>query len=87
MPPPVMLQTITSSIAPSPQLEFHLGWSHHDCPDHEDGKRPDGMSLVPWSSCRPLVWDAACPDTFATSYRGLATSGAGSVAASAEEKH
>ena len=51
-----------------------------------DGKRPDGMSLVPWSLGRPLVWDATCPDTFAASYRGLATSGAGSVAASAEEK-
>ena len=35
------------------------------------------MSLVPWSLGRPLVWDATCPDTFATSYRGLATSGAG----------
>ena len=44
------------------------------------------MSLVPWSLGRPLVWDATCPDTFAASYRGLATSGAGSVAASAEEK-
>ena len=51
-----------------------------------DGKRPDGMSLVPWSMGRLLVWDATCPDTFAISYRGLATSGAGSVAASAERK-
>ena len=42
-----------------------------------NGKRPDGMSPVPWSLGRPLVWDATCPDTFATSYRGLATSGAG----------
>ena len=23
-----------------------------------DGKRPDGKSLVPWESGRPLVWDA-----------------------------
>ena len=51
-----------------------------------DGKRPDGMSLVPWSSGRPLVWDATCCDTYAASYRGLATSEAGCVAASSEEK-
>ena len=51
-----------------------------------DGKRPDGMSLAPWSSGRLLVWDAICPDTFAVSYRGQATIGAGCVAASAEER-
>ena len=44
------------------------------------------MSLVPWCSGRPLVWDATCPDTFAVSYRGQATSGAGCVAAYAEER-
>ena len=44
------------------------------------------MSLVPWSSGRLLVWDATCRDTFAASYRGLATNGAGCVPASSEEK-
>ena len=44
------------------------------------------MSLTPWSSGRPLVWDATCPDTFAVSYRGQVTNGAGCVAASAEER-
>ena len=29
-----------------------------------DGKRPDGMSIIPWSSGRLLVWDATCGDTF-----------------------
>ena len=49
-----------------------------------DGKRQDGMTLVPWISGRPLVWDATCSDTFAVSYRSQATSGAGCVAALAE---
>ena len=51
-----------------------------------DGQRPDGMTLVPWSSGRPLVWYATCPDTFASSYRGQATREAGYVAAMAEER-
>ena len=42
------------------------------------------MTLVPWISGRPLVWDATCSDTFAVSYRSQATSGAGCVAALAE---
>ena len=51
-----------------------------------DGKRPDGMTLIPWSSGQPLVWDATCPDTFATSYQSQATTKAGCVAAHAEER-
>ena len=51
-----------------------------------DGSRPDGMTIVPWQSGRPLVWDATCPDTLAVSYRSRATSGAGLVAALAGER-
>ncbi|CAH2260984.1 jg10777 [Pararge aegeria aegeria] len=29
------------------------------------GKRPDGMTIVPWSMGRALVWDATCVDTVA----------------------
>ena len=32
------------------------------------GKRPDGISVVPWRRGKLLVWDATCPDTFAPSY-------------------
>ncbi|CAM1323772.1 Uncharacterised protein r2_g3246 [Pycnogonum litorale] len=33
----------------------------------EDGKRPDGMSLVPWSRGRTLIWDVTCVDSYASS--------------------
>ena len=49
-----------------------------------DRKRPDGMSIIPWSSGRLLVWDATCCDTFATSNLHLAVTDPGAVAARAE---
>ena len=42
-----------------------------------DGKRPDGVTMLPWKNGRPLVWNATCLDTFAPSYRCHATSSAG----------
>ena len=42
----------------------------------EDGKRPDGMSLI--------LWDFTCSDTMALSHRNQATSGPGEVACTAE---
>ena len=49
-----------------------------------DGKRLDGVTLVPWRSGRLLVWDATCPDTFAPSHLPSTTREAGAVAALAE---
>ena len=49
-----------------------------------DGKRPDGVTMIPWQNGKPLVWDATCPDTLAVSYRSQATSSAGAVADLAE---
>ena len=49
-----------------------------------DGKRPDGMSIVPWKRGRPLVWDVTVKDIFAPSYSGHAASETGSVANLAE---
>ncbi|CAK1595074.1 unnamed protein product [Parnassius mnemosyne] len=45
-----------------------------------DGKRPDGMSLIPWKSGRALVWDATCTDTLAASYLPVTTKRAGAAA-------
>jgi hypothetical protein len=33
-----------------------------------DGKRPDGVTLVPWQAGRTAVWDVTVIDTLATSY-------------------
>ena len=49
-----------------------------------DGKRSDGVSVVPWTSGKCLVWDMTCVDTFAPSYRSLVVQGPGTVAARAE---
>ena len=50
-----------------------------------DGKRPDGTSITPWNCGHVLVWDVMCPDTYAPSHIGLASSEAGLVAAQAEQ--
>jgi hypothetical protein len=34
----------------------------------DDGKRPNGMTLLPWIKGRPLVWDVTVVDTLADSY-------------------
>lgn len=34
----------------------------------DDGKKPDGLTLVPYKQGKPLVWDATVADTLANSY-------------------
>lgn len=34
----------------------------------DDGKRPDGLTMVPWRNGRYLVWDATCWDTLTPSH-------------------
>ena len=43
--------------------------------------RAGEVSIAPWSSGKPLVWDATCPDTFAQTHRSLAVHSAGGIAA------
>ena len=52
----------------------------------EDGKRPDGVTIVPWKSGRSLVWDATCSDTFAASNIQHAVREARAVAVEAEHR-
>jgi hypothetical protein len=49
-----------------------------------DGKRPDGVSLIPWSRGRCVTWDVTSPDTLAPSHLPSSATQAGSAAARAE---
>ena len=49
-----------------------------------DGKRPDGMTMIPWKRGRCLVWDATVPDTLAPSHVPESAKCAGSAAQKAE---
>ena len=49
-----------------------------------DGRRPDGVTIIPWKTGRTLVWDVTCTDTYA--HVAHATREARTVAALAEEK-
>lgn len=51
----------------------------------DDGKRPDGMTLVAWSQGRSLVWDATCVDTLAPSHIRATSVSAGAAASAAED--
>ena len=31
------------------------------------GKRPDGVTMIPWARGKPLAWDVTVPDTYAAS--------------------
>ena len=48
------------------------------------GKRPDGVTQMPWKRGRCLAWDATCPNTFAASYVRASSTLAGSAASAAE---
>ena len=52
----------------------------------EDGKHPDGLTLIPWSKGKCLLWDATCRDTVAKSYVNTSSRQVGWVAKTAEDK-
>lgn len=45
-----------------------------------DGKRPDGVTLIPWARGVPMAWDVTVPDTFANSYISSTAVEAGAAA-------
>jgi hypothetical protein len=45
-----------------------------------DGKRPDGLTLVPWSAGKSVLWDVTVIDTLAQSYLPSTSTSAGSAA-------
>ena len=63
----------------SEKIPSHLAPSE---PSRSDGRRPDGMSIIPWTSGKLLVCDATCWNTYTPSNinNGIAVTGAGAVA-------
>ena len=51
-----------------------------------DGKRPDGVTIIPWKSGCTIVWDATFTDTFAASHLDRAAREAGAIATLAEQR-
>lgn len=51
-----------------------------------DGKRPDGVTVMPFERGLPMAWDVTVVHTCAPSYLRIAVYEAGSVAAAAEAK-
>ena len=49
-------------------------------------KRPDGLSLLPWTRGKSLIWDATCVHRLAPSYSHIALLEGAAVAAAAEQR-
>ena len=54
--------------------------------DSADGKRPDGITVFPFSQGKSLVWDATCSDTFCQTSLLDSALNPGSAANKAEER-
>ena len=48
-----------------------------------NGKRPDGLTLIPWQQGKSVTWDVTVTDTVADSYLDLTSAKAGGAAENA----
>ena len=55
--------------------------------DRGDGRRPDGVTVFPYSQGKCLVWDSTCVDTYCASTVISSAIAPGSAAAAAEERN
>ena len=46
----------------------------------QDGKRPDGLTLIPWQRGKPLTWDVTVAHTLADSYVSMTARSGGAAA-------
>jgi len=51
-----------------------------------DGKRPDGLTLIPWHGGRSATWDVTVTDTMAASYLSSTSTMAGGAARAAADR-
>ena len=63
----VMQQSTTSSTEQWLRQAYHPPSNHQDFQDQM--AREDGLTSVPWTHGRSLVWDVTVPDTLAPSYQ------------------
>ena len=48
--------------------------------------KPDGISIIPWTSGKPLAWDVTCAHPLAQSWTGTSRRGESAVATAVEAK-
>jgi len=46
----------------------------------QDGKQPDGLTLIPWQHGKPLTWDVTVAHALAESYVSAAAHSSGAAA-------
>jgi len=52
----------------------------------QDGNRPNGLTLIPWQSGKPLTWDVTVAHTLADSYMSATARSGGAAVEQAGRK-